>query len=211
MEGIISEKQAKKLLSGREYRNMSIRAVDFENQEAEGMYVEGYATTFNQPYIIFENQDIRIFEQVSSNAFDGADLSDVIMQYDHEGHVFARNKNDTLNLMIDNIGLKIRADLSGTTIGRQLYQEIKGGYTDKMSYAFIVGDEIRQSTMVDGIEIINRTITQIKKVYDVSAVSIPANDMTSISARRYFDGVIENVKAERLLRTKMKIKILMEV
>ena len=211
MEGIISEKQAKKLLSGREYRNMSIRAVDFENQEAEGMYVEGYATTFNQPYIIFENQDIRIFEQVSSNAFDGADLSDVIMQYDHEGHVFARNKNNTLNLMIDNIGLKIRADLSGTTIGRQLYQEIKGGYTDKMSYAFIVGDEIRQSTMVDGIEVINRTITQIKKVYDVSAVSIPANDMTSISARRYFDGVIENVKAERLLRTKMKIKILMEV
>lgn len=211
MEGNISEKQAKKLLSGREYRNMSIRAVDIENQEAEGMYVEGYATTFNQPYIIFENQDIRIFEQVSSNAFEGADLSDVIMQYDHEGHVFARNKNDTLNLMIDNIGLKIRADLSGTTIGRQLYQEIKGGYTDKMSYAFIVGDEIRQSTMVDGIEIINRTITQIKKVYDVSAVSIPANDMTSISARRYFDGVIENVKAERLLRTKMKIKILMEV
>ena len=211
MEGIISEKQAKKLLSGREYRNMSIRAVDFENQEAEGMYVEGYATTFNQPYIIFENQDIRIFEQVSSNAFDGAELSDVIMQYDHEGHVFARNKNNTLNLMIDNIGLKIRADLSGTTIGRQLYQEIKGGYTDKMSYAFIVGDEIRQSTMVDGIEVINRTITQIKKVYDVSAVSIPANDMTSISARRYFDGVIENVKAERLLRTKMKIKILMEV
>lgn len=211
MEGNISEKQAKKLLSGREYRNMSIRAVDIENQETEGMYVEGYATTFNQPYIIFENQDIKIFEQVSSNAFDGADLSDVIMQYDHEGHVFARNKNDTLNLMIDNIGLKIRADLSGTTIGRQLYQEIKGGYTDKMSYAFIVGDEIRQSTMVDGIEIINRTITQIKKVYDVSAVSIPANDMTSISARRYFDGVIENVKAERLLRTKMKIKILMEV
>lgn len=211
MEGNISEKQAKKLLSGREYRNMSIRAVDIENQEAEGMYVEGYATTFNQPYIIFENQDIRIFEQVSSNAFEGADLSDVIMQYDHEGHVFARNKNDTLNLMIDNIGLKIRADLSGTTIGRQLYQEIKGGYTDKMSYAFIVGDEIRQSTMVDGIEVINRTITQIKKVYDVSAVSIPANDMTSISARRYFNGVIENVKAERLLRTKMKIKILMEV
>lgn len=211
MEGIISEKQAKKLLSGREYRNMNIRAVDIENQESEGMYVEGYATTFNQPYIIFESSDFKIYEQISSNAFENTDFSDVIMQYDHQGHVFARNKNDTLSLMIDNVGLKIRADLSGTTIGRELYQEIKGGYTDKMSYAFVVGDEIRQSTLIDGIEIVTRTITQIKKVYDVSAVSIPANDMTSISARRYSDGVIESIKAERLLRAKRKIRILMEV
>ena len=203
----LNDKQLNRLADGREYRAMTMRAAD------ESMTVDGYATTFNQPYMLYDSPTYKVYEQVAPTAFDGCDMSDVIMQYDHEGRVFARNKNGTLALNVDGIGLKITADLGGTDIGRQLYQEIKGGYTDKMSFGFLVAEDQRKSdyNAETGVEIVTRTITKIKKLYDVSAVSIPANDMTSISARRIADGVIGEIKAERLERAKKKIKILLEV
>ena len=207
----LTDKQLNRLEDGREYRNMvmEIRAADGEDQ----MIVEGYATTFNQPYMLYDGKYYKVIEQIAPTAFQECDMADVIMQYNHEGRVFARNKNGTLSLTVDNVGLKITADLGGTDIGRQLYQEIKGGYTDKMSFSFVVGEDKRETTedYENSIEIVNRTITKIKKIYDVSAVSIPANDLTSISARRYADGVIGNIKAERLERAKKKLKLMLEV
>ena len=207
----LTDKQLNRLENGREYRNMvmEIRAADNEEQ----MLVEGYATTFNQPYMLYDGKYYKVIEQIAPTVFQECDMADVIMQYNHEGRVFARNKNGTLSLTVDNVGLKITADLGGTDIGRQLYQEIKGGYTDKMSFSFVVGEDKRETTedYENSIEIVNRTITKIKKIYDVSAVSIPANDLTSISARRYADGVIGNIKAERLERAKKKLKLMLEV
>lgn len=140
-------------------------------------------------------------------------MSDVIMQYDHEGRVFARNKNGTLALESDEHGLRITASLGGTEIGRQLYEEIKGGYTDKMSFAFVVSDQKREIEIKDSKTVVTRRITGIRKLYDVSAVSMPANDNTTISARGYVDGVIAELAAERLhalaiSRLKLKLKIL---
>lgn len=207
----LDDRQLEKISNGREYRNMTmtVRAADDESE----MIVEGYATTFNQPYVLYQTKDYKVLEQIAPTAFDGCDMSDVIMQYDHNGRVFARNKNGTLTLTVDGIGLKMTANLGGTDIGRQLYQEIKGGYTDKMSFAFVVAEDQRVSTMDQNTETVIRTITRIKKLYDVSAVSIPANDMTSISARRYADGVIDGIKAERLERAYKlkKLKLLLEV
>ena len=212
MEPKLTVKQLKRMENGCEYRAMTMEIRDGENDETS-MIVEGYATTFNQPYTLYDAADYKVIEQIDTHAFDGCDMSDVIMQYDHEGRVFARNKNGTLTLTVDSIGLKITANLSGTEIGRQLYQEIKGGYTDKMSFAFVVAEDKRE-TLRDhevGKVTVVRTITKIKKLYDVSAVSIPANGMTSISARRFADGVIEQIKAERLERAKKKLKLLLEV
>lgn len=209
----LTDKQLNRLENGREYRAMTVtvRAADAGDQ----MVVEGYATTFNQPYTLYESKYYRVIEQIAPTAFEGCDMTDVIMQYDHEGRVFARNKNGTLTLSVDSIGLKIVADLGGTDIGRSLYQEIKGGYTDKMSFAFQVGEDSRVYTedYENDFEECLRTITKITKLYDVSAVSLPANDMTSISARRFSDGVIEEIKAERLKRARQiqKIKLIMEV
>lgn len=204
----LNEKIKKRLENGREYRSMIMTARALENDD-ESMIVEGYATTFNQPYVLYEGKNYKILEQIDAHAFDECDMSDVIMQYDHVGRVFARNKNDTLALKIERSGLKITAELCGTDIGRQLYQEIKGRYTDKMSFGFVVGEDKKdyQNDYVNGIEICTRTITKISKLYDVSAVSLPANDMTSISARKFSDGVIEEIKAERLKRAKAAIKI----
>lgn len=209
----LNDKQLNRMQDGREYRSMvmEVRA----SESSEDMVVEGYATTFNQPYLLYDGRYYKVVEQIAPTAFNECDMSDVIMQYDHEGRVFARNKNGTLTLTVDSIGLKITANLGGTDIGRQLYQEIKGGYTDKMSFGFVVGEDQCVSTMdhENEVETVTRTITKIKKLYDVSAVSIPANDMTSISARRFADGVIEQIKAERLERANKikKLKLLLEV
>lgn len=202
----LNDKQLNRLANGREYRAMKMEC---REGEEERMIVEGYACTFGQAYDLYDSADYKITEQIDARAFDGCDMSDVIMQYDHEGRVFARNRNNTLALVVDSVGLKITAELGGTDIGRQLYQEIKGGYTDKMSFAFVVAEDKRE-TLRDhetGKVTVVRTITKIKKLYDVSAVSIPANGMTSISARRFADGVIERIKAERLERAKETINI----
>lgn len=188
----------------REYRSMTM-VVDPEN---ENKVVTGYATTFNQPYLLRDFGDYRVEEQIDSRAFDECDMSDVIMQYDHTGRVFARNKNGTLGLEADDEGLKITADLGGTEIGRQLYEEIRGGYTDKMSFGFKVGEDSRTETYDSERNkvIVLRTIRKVAKLYDVSAVSIPANDATSISARAYSDGLVEELRAERQAALERKAK-----
>lgn len=188
-----------KLDEGRQYRSV----VEIRANEDEKI-VEGYASTFNQPYELFSFDKWTVREQVDPHAFDGCDLSDVIMQYDHQGRVFARGSNDTLTVEPDENGLHIRADLGGTEIGRNLYEEIKGGYTTKMSFGFIVEADTRSETEDETGHIdVLRTITKVKKVFDVSAVSLPANDGTVItSARSYSEGVIAELEEEFLERAK---------
>ena len=187
-----------KIDNGREYRNFQIPfEVRAASDDAAEMIVEGYATVFNQPYTLFEMDGYRVDEQVDARAFDECDMEDVIFQYDHEGRVFARISNNTLELSTDDTGLKVRANLGGTEIGRQLYQEIKGGYTNKMSFGFTIEKDTTTETDDNGNITVLRTIDKVRKLYDVSAVSLPANDATSISARNYGDGVIAEIKAER--------------
>lgn len=206
-----------KLDEGRQYRfielpNFEVRADDGDDPER---IVEGYATVFNEPYELWSYDGYTVLEQIDSKAFDDCDMSDVIMQYDHEGRVFARTSNGTLQVDPDEKGLHIRADLSGTDIGRDLFEEIRGGYTTKMSFGFRVAEDKREVTEnhEDNTVTVLRTITKISKLYDVSAVSIPANDATSISARNFGEGVIAEIMEEHQKRErhKRKLRILMEV
>ena len=192
-----------KLAEGRSYRSMEFRAID------EEFTVEGYATTFNQPYTLYSEPGFTLREQVAPDAFDDADMDDVILQYDHIGRVYARKSNGTLQLTPDEHGLRVRANLGGTAAGRELYNEIAGGYTTKMSFGFTVDKDTRDTTEAeDGSVDILRTITAIRKLYDVSAVSLPANDATIISARADGEGVIaearEEIARERELRERRK-------
>lgn len=201
------------IMKNREYRNMmEIRAAeaanpDTEEQTEERKIVEGYATVFDSPYVLFRDDDVVFSEVIAPNAFDETDMSDVIMQYNHEGRVFARISNETLTVNPDEHGLFVSADLGGTEIGRGLYEEIKGGYTDKMSFGFVVGEDEYSEMEAgdDGMYYVLRTIKSISKLYDVSAVSIPANDATEISVRELSDGVIEKVKAERLKAAELEL------
>ena len=183
----------------REYRSMTLAVEERAEEEQERMVVSGYASTFDEPYKLWEDDNVEVWEKVDRSAFDETDMSDVIMQYDHAGRVFARIRNNTLTVSPDEKGLFISADLSGTDIGRSLYQEIAGGYTDRMSFGFTVDEDIREivDDRTSGKSIVTRTITKVGKLYDVSAVSLPANPGTSISAR-FLDGAIEEARAERL-------------
>lgn len=183
-----------KLREGRNYRQMEVRAL--EDQGEDRYIVVGYATTFNEPYTLYSEPGYRFDEVVDPAAFDDTDMSDVIMQFDHQGRVFARKSNDTLQLEVDDHGLKVTADLGGTEIGRQLYEEIKGGYVTKMSFGFTVAKDSLTEDKTDQLLTVTRRILGIKKLYDVSAVSLPANDATEISARQYGEGVIAEVKEE---------------
>lgn len=196
-------------VNNREYRNLSIlQPIQNDKRIDTDYYVEGYATTFNKPYELYEYDGVKYYEVIDRHALDNADMSDVIMQYDHEGKVFARNSNKTLGIEPDNIGLFIYADLSKSKASKEMYEEIDSGLVTRMSWAFtVLEDSYNQETRT-------RTILKVKKVYDVSAVSIPANDDTLISARSYFNGVIEKEQQELLERKKQALRIkikLMEV
>lgn len=190
-----------KLNEGRQYRDFAAL------EPADEMVVEGYATTFDTPYLLFRDGDYEVWEKVDRNAFAETDMSDVVMQYNHEGRVFARNSNGTLTLRTDDVGLHVTALLGGTELGRQLYEEIKGGYTNKMSFGFTVGEDVREIVEEGDSVRITRTILKIGRLYDVSAVSIPANDGTSISARNYCEGVIAEVAEECRANAERKAQI----
>ena len=196
----------------REYRTLAAVMEVRADAKDDEMIVEGYATTFNQPYELYSYGNYRYMEQVDPNAFEECDMDDVIMQYDHAGRVYARTRNGTLKLEVDDRGLKITADLSKTDTARQLYQEIREGMTDRMSFGFIVGlDERTHIEDADaGTYTVMRTIKRFKKLYDVSAVSIPANDQTSISARTLSDGWIAEAEAERL-RAQRKARLALKI
>ena len=185
----------------REYRKIDAAELETRKGEDGARIVEGYATTFNMPYRLMGDEKITVNEQVDRDAFRDTDMTDVIMQYDHEGPVFARISNGTLRLEQDDHGLKVTADLGGTERGRQLFEEIDGGYTTKMSFGFTVtGEKKTRSKDAEGHVTILRTITRIGKLFDVSAVSLPANDATEISSRTISDGLIaeaaEEIRAE---------------
>jgi hypothetical protein len=191
----------------RKFAEFNIRAL--ENNDGENdLYVEGYAATFDQPTVLMEYDGVEYKEQIDDKAFDEADMSDVIFNYNHGGKVMARTRNKTLQLTVDEKGLYVRAKLDGTDEGRKLYEEINGGYIDRMSFAFTVAEESYDRDNH------TRTIRKVKKLYDVSAVDIPAYDSTSISARSFFEAEAEKEKkaldsAER--RQKLRKDILLEL
>jgi HK97 family phage prohead protease len=166
----------------RQYRSFEIRAAE------DGFIVEGYAAVFDTPNVMYEYQGIQYLEEIRSGAFDNADMRDVVLNFNHGGKPVARTKNGTLELRIDPQGLFIRADLSGTEEGRKLFEEVKGGYLDQMSFAFTIqAEEYDKASHL-------RSITQIKRLYDTAIVDFPAYQETSVSARDFF-----SVEAEREL------------
>ena len=171
----------------REYRNTGAF-------NASGDYiVEGYASTF-EPYEMYEMDGVKYYERIEPTAFDEADMTDVVFLRDHTGRVLARTKNDTVELSTDKHGLHQRTNLGLTEASREMHEDIAVGNYTQMSFSFVVAEDHYDR------ETRTRVIDRIAKVYDISAVSFPANPGTDIgiSMRDYFNGVIEAERAERL-------------
>lgn len=196
-----------KLKNDRQVRALQMFAPAAETKRIDSnYYAEGYATTY-EAYVLYDTPDGPIYERFERGCFDGCDMSDVIYQLNHQGTVFARQSNGSLIVEPDEVGLFTAVDLGRTSAARNHYEEISAGMITKMSWGFIVGEyhyEPETRTIVH---------TKVKKIFDVSAVSIPANNNTEINARSWADGVIDLAARseaeldERRRRLRLKIKL----
>lgn len=191
--------------SSAQVRSLPMMSVSADHQEENEYRATGYAARF-EPYVLYEDEDGPVYERFERTAFDNADMSDIIMQYDHEGRVLARLSNGSLRVRVDDNGLYMEADLSRTDAARQMYEDIRTEMVTKMSWRFALG-EFKYIPE-------ERTIVHysVKKVYDVSAVSIPANNNTEINARAWADGVIDlasrsEEELDNIRRRKLRLKI----
>lgn len=193
IEKLITEKNM-------EFRDFRLTNVEKRKSEEgkEELVVEGVACCYDTETVLYKGKYYECREKVAKGAFDNADLSDVIFNYNHCGRVYARTRNKSLELSVKEDGLHMRAILMPEDNGHaELYRDIQSGLIDKMSYAYHVEkSSYEYIEQAEGPTIEIRTITEIDKVYDVSAVDIPAYDTTSISARGAFDAERERRAAE---------------
>ena len=161
-----------------EQRLVEIRAVDSEDK----MLIEGYAITYDQPATHQYGQR-KFTEVIRKGALDKTDIKDVPLRYNHNDTwlIMARTRNKSLQLIKDDTGLKIQAELLDTQSNRDIYKSIQEGLVDKMSFAFTVADGGDTWTFKDDESI--REVNNIDKLYDVSVVDTPFYDSTSIYAR----------------------------
>ena len=184
----------------KERRLTELRALE-ENNE---MIVEGYA-------VVFESiTDLGYFKEIiDKRAFDICNMQDVCMKYNHLDTypTMARTRNKSLELIVDDKGLKIRAKLAPTQANKDIYTLIQNGTLDKMSYAFTVSKEEWD------YETDTRRILEIDKLYDVSVVDVPAYDSTEIYARskEQFEKEKEQHEANKLELEKEKLKLLLSL
>lgn len=173
-------------------------------EEDDKMIIEGYAVVFDSPATHYGHTEI-----IDRHALDNCDMSDVCLKYNHADTVLilARTRNNSLKLIVDEIGLKIRAELIDTTTNIDVYKMIKAGLIDKMSFAFTA---LRD---VEDYETNTRRILEIDKLFDVSVVDVPFYDGTQISARnieqfiKEFEERKANYMANKLDLAKRKLKM----
>lgn len=193
----------------REYRSLEIRKAERAEGEEKNYIVEGYATTFGDTYELYRDGNYIVKETVDRDAFRNTDMSDVVFQINHEGRVYARTRNGSIQLDMDEHGLHHRTDLGLTSSSRSVYEDVDAGLYDRMSFAFTVTkDRYTEEEQGNGDIVLTRTILEVGKLYDISVVDFPANPNTAISARtkELCDGEIKKFEAERLHAQEIKEK-----
>lgn len=196
----MSEKRNDKEIRLANISNFNIEHREASEAEEGKMIIEGYAALFDDETLI-GSEEWGFYERIAKGAFDGANMKDVALKYNHSDSVpiLARTRNKSLELTVDDKGLFIHAELLDTQDNIDMYKRIKAGLTDKMSFAFTVrsgGDDWEKG------KIPKRTIKQFDGVFDVSVVDIPAYENTSIYARSLekcetFKDAVESVKSEK--------------
>ena len=153
------------------------------DSEAGEMIIEGYAVVFESETMIGDATRGGFYEVISRGAFDGCNMRDVPLRYNHSDAVpiLARTRNKSLTLEVDNKGLKIKAVLLDTQDAQDMYKRIKSGLISSMSFAFTVADGGEVITSRNGVPV--RRITKFERLFDCSVVDIPAYDATSVYAR----------------------------
>lgn len=160
-------------------REIKFRALDnteLPEEQKDEMIVEGRAIVYDVATVLFSFDGVDYKEIIEKGALDNADISDVFFKYNHSDNfmVLARTRNNTLTIEDREDGVYIRASLANTSEGRDLYELIKRGDIDKMSFAFTDTDGSFDETTNTW------TVRNITKLYDVAAVTVPAYEDTDI-------------------------------
>lgn len=181
-----------------------MRAV--ENDENK-MIIEGYAITYDQP-ATHEYGSRKFTEVICRGALDSTDMKDVPLRYNHNDTwcIMARTRNGSLQLIKDEVGLKIRAELIDTQSNRDIYKSIQEGLIDGMSFSFTVADQGDEWSYGDAET--TRKVTAINKLYDVSVVDTPFYDTTSVFARSFelLDSNLKQLDSFELRKRKLLMK-----
>lgn len=192
--------------NSKEFRSIELRSI--ENDAGE-MILEGYAVVFDQ-FTLIGDSAYGWYEKIDRNALNNADMKDVPLKYNHGEActpILARTRNKSLELLVDDYGLKIRAKLLDTQDSKDIYKRVQAGLLDKMSFAFTC----KKSDWTEGGngEPPRRTILEIDKLYDVSIVDTPAYDGTEINARsREKAGYIAPVEEKKTINADTAILIM---
>jgi len=200
-----------------------IRKFDFEvrakRDETHGTYLEG------TPIVYDSWTNLGWYdEQIQRGALDNTDLTDVRFLINHNTDMIPlarsrnNNENSTMQMTVDEGGMNIRVNLDteNNADARSLYSAVERGDIDGMSFMFVVDGELWEE---EESEHPKRTITDIEKVFEVSAVTFPAYEQTSISARGLSEALdsarasLESVRAEKraIEDKKKRIKILSQI
>lgn len=188
-----------------ERRLIEIRATGESESE---MIIEGYAITYDR--LATHKCGIHSFtETICRGALDNTDMSDVPLRYNHNDTwcIMARTRNNSLQLIKDDIGLKIRATLIDTQSNKDVYKSIRERLIDKMSFAFTVAD--KGDSWVYGDTETTRTVTAIDRLYDVSVVDTPFYDTTSVYARSFekLESELKRLESLELRKRKLRLKV----
>ena len=196
-----------------EYRFMKVNALEERDENgviSDRMIIEGYAVLFDTSQT-YQYGDTTYTEQISRGALDNTDMKRTVLRYNHDDSVMAlaRVKNGSLVLSIDEVGLRVWAELLDTQTNRDLYKSIRNGLIDEMSFAFTVAKDGDKWTYEDDYTKVTREITAIDTLYDVSVVDTGFYEKTSVYARalNHVDALKEeqNKRALELEREKALI------
>ncbi|CAK1236866.1 Phage head maturation protease [Fructobacillus fructosus] len=184
-------------MKNKEIRNLSLSEVQYRNSDNQNFVgvISGYAVVFNKA-----SQNLGGFiEYIEPTAFDGVDMSDVVALYDHDfANVLGRTSADTLKLTIDEQGLYFELNIPDTTVGRDVYTNIRAGNLQGMSFGFTVVSDSWQNGS-DGVAI--RQVDSIGQLFEVSVVTMPA----------YQDTNVEAIRSLRMVADKQKMLLLLDV
>lgn len=170
-----------------EYRVMKVNATEERDDQgniSERMVIEGYAVLFDTPQT-YQYGDTTYTEQISRGALDNTDMKRTVLRYNHDESVMAlaRVKNGSLVLTVDEVGLRVWAELLDTQTNRDLYKSIRNGLIDEMSFAFTVAPNGDEWKYENDYTKVTRTINAIETLYDVSVVDTGFYEKTQVYAR----------------------------
>jgi len=194
----------------KEIRGMSSTVEFRDDSENDERYFEGYAIKFDSL-----SEDLGGFkEMVERTALDNTDFSDVRALFNHDpNQILSRSSARTLELEVDDIGLKFRSRIPDTTYGKNLIENLRNGNVTQCSFGFRLDDDGDKFTYDKEEGIYKRSLRNIKEILDISAVTYPAyKDTVAAPALRSIDKIEEEQnQLEKRMQEKEKLKIELEL